>query len=114
MGGLILALLLLAAWETSVGARLPTNAEAFMPPAVYREWSALTEACAGLQGDFNRIAWFRVPGAESFPLADGTLVNGSWDGSNQIVLAGQSERFGDLVRHEMLHALLQARGHTRD
>ena len=75
----------------------------------------MTEACSGLQGDFSRIAWFRVPGAETIPLADGTLVNGRWDPvSNRIVLAGQSERFGDLVRHEMLHALLQAGGHTRD
>jgi len=115
MRRLILALPLLAACETSVGPRLPTNAEPFTPPAVYREWWALTEACSGLQGDFTRIAWFRVPGAESIPLADGTLVNGRWDRvSNRIVLAGQSERFGDLVRHEMLHALLQAGGHPRD
>ena len=114
MRRLILALPLLAACETPVGPRLPTNAEPFTPPAVYREWWALTEACSGLQGDFTRIAWFRVPGAESFPLRDGTLVNGCWDGSNRIVLAGQSERFGDLVRHEMLHALLQSGGHPRD
>jgi hypothetical protein len=75
----------------------------------------LTEACSGLQGDFTRIAWFRVPGAESIPLGDGTLVNGRWDPvSNRIVLAEQSARFGDLVRHEMLHALLQGGGHPRD
>lgn len=115
MRRLILALPLLAACETPVGPRLPTNAEPFTPPAVYREWWALTEACSGLQGDFTRIAWFRVPGAESIPLADGTLVNGRWDRvSNRIVLAGQSERFGDLVRHEMLHALLHSPGHARD
>ena len=115
MRRLILALPLLAACETSVGPRLPTKAEPFTPPAVYREWWALTEACSGLQGDFTRIGWFHVPGAESIPLPDGTLVNGRWDRvSNRIVLAGQSERFGDLVRHEMLHALLQAGGHPRD
>jgi hypothetical protein len=115
MRRLILALPLLAACETPVGPRLPTNAEPFTPPAVYREWWALTEACSGLQADFTRIAWFHVPGAESIPLADGTLVNGRWDRvSNRIVLAGQSERFGDLVRHEMLHALLRSGGHPRD
>ena len=115
MRRLMLALPLLAACETPVGPRLPTNAEPFTPPAVYREWWALTEACSGLQGDFTRIAWFRVPGAESIPLADGTLVNGRWDRvSNRIVLAEESERFGDLVRHEMLHALLQGGGHPRD
>lgn len=114
MRRLILALPLLAACETSVGPRLPTHAEPFTPPAVYREWWALTEACSGLQGEFTRIAWFRVPGAESIPLGDGTLVNGYWDVSNRIVLAGRSEQFGDLVRHEMLHALLQSRSHTRD
>ena len=115
MRRLMLALPLLAACETPIGPRLPTNAEPFTPPAVYREWWALTEACSGLQGDFTRIAWFRVPGAESIPLADGTLVNGRWDRvSNRIVLAEESERFGDLVRHEMLHALLQGGGHPRD
>ena len=91
------------------------HAEQFTPAAVYREWWALTEACSGLQGDFTRITWFRVPGAESIPRDDGTLVNGYWEGvSNRIVLAGNSERFGDLVRHEMLHALLQSGRHARD
>ena len=59
------------------------------------------------------MSWYRVPGT-TIPLAEGTLVNGRWDKSaNRIVLAGNAEFAGDLVRHEMLHALIRAPGHPR-
>lgn len=114
MRHLFLVLPLLTACESLTGPPLPKNAEPFTPPAFYREWWALTESCSGLRGDFSRIAWFRVPGARWIPLGDGTSVNGFWDpNTGRIVLDGYSERAGDLVRHEMLHALLGSAGHVR-
>ena len=94
---------------------LPPGAELFAPPSVYKEWWNLTEECSGLSGDFARIAWYRVPAADAIPLGDGTMVQGFWEpAAGRIVLAGASQGYGDLVRHEMLHALLNSVGHPRD
>jgi hypothetical protein len=96
------------------GPGLPPGAEAFSPPAVYQQWWDLTEQCSGLSGNFADISWYRVPTTEAIPGTDGTLVNGRWDAvENRIILAGDGDRAGDLVRHEMLHALLRAPGHPR-
>jgi hypothetical protein len=94
---------------------LPPGTERFTPPAVYRQWWDLTEACSGLAGDFSRVAWYRVRDTSRIPFGDGTLVNGYWHPSgNRVVLADSAELDGDLVRHEMLHALLQDGRHPRD
>jgi hypothetical protein len=96
------------------GSLLPFGAERFVPPKVYEEWWQLTEQCSGLTGDFAAVSWYHVPGAVDIPPGDGSLVNGRWDeAENRIILGGESERAGDLVRHEMLHALLRASGHPR-
>ena len=97
-----------------VGSLLPPDAERFVPPAVYEQWWQLTEECSGLTGSFAAVSWYRVPGASDIPLGDGTLVGGKWnERTNQIVLAGNEELAGDVVRHEMLHALLRTPGHPR-
>ena len=108
-----LILLLLQGCDPT-GALLPPGAEPFVPPRVYEQWWQLTEQCSGLVGNFAAVSWYRVPGASDIPLGDGTLVNGEWnERANRIVLAGDAVLAGDLVRHEMLHALLHAPGHPR-
>jgi hypothetical protein len=93
---------------------LPSGAERFSPPAVYAEWWGLTEACSGLTGDFSAVAWYRIPNSETVPFGEGGVVNGVWEGDgNRIILGGDDLDEGDLVRHEMLHALLQRGGHPR-
>src|SRR4051812_27935612 len=54
---LVLALVALTACGFDPGDDAPMT-----PPAVYRQWWAKTEACSGLQGDFDRIEWSVVPG----------------------------------------------------
>ena len=111
---LILALPLLEACDLT-GPALPTGATEFVPPAVYQQWWQLTEECSGTSGSFSGLTWYRVPSVDVIPLADGTLVNARWDASeNRIILAGDTEFAGDLVRHEMLHALLRTGGHPRN
>jgi hypothetical protein len=107
-------LLSLGACESPTG--LPPGAERFTPPAVYRQWWSLTEACSGLHGDFDAVQWYVVPGESTIRLADG-VVSAVWvEKGNRIVLAaGPDGRYaGDLVRHEMLHALRQSGGHPRE
>lgn len=95
-----------------ITAPLPPNAEAFAPPAVFARWWAMTEACSGTSGDMSAVRWYRVPGAQF--VFHGQAVAGYWNSStNRIVLAADVLEEGDMVRHEMLHALLRKPVHPR-
>lgn len=114
MRRLFLLVPLFSACDSATAPRLPAGAERFVPPAVYKQWWDLTQECSGLSGDLSRVTWYRVPGAEEVPLGDGSSANGRWDAvGNRIILAGDSQLAGDLVRHEMLHALLRFGDHPR-
>lgn len=105
---------LLGACDSATGPSLPPGAERFVPPAVYRQWWALTQACSRRSESVDVVSWYVVPGAETILLDDGSPVHGRWDSQgNRIVLAGGSWLYGDLVRHEMLHALLRTGDHPR-
>ena len=92
----------------------PADAVPFAPPAAYRTWWDMTAACAGVSQDFDRVRWFIVPGARSIPY-DGAEYQGLWyRAGNRIVLAEQSMLRGGLVRHEMLHALIDEASHPRE
>lgn len=96
-----------------ITAPLPPGAEPFDPPAVYQQWWALTQECSGLSGSMGGISWYHVPGARTIAHSSGP-VTGWWSSSgNKIVLAGDARLWGDIVRHEMLHALLARGGHPR-
>ena len=92
---------------------LPTGAVAVSAPPVYSEWHQLTQQCSGLSDDFSAIQFYVVPGVDAFPTAEGPKV-GLWQregGVNRIVIAGNYAEHEMVVRHEMLHALLQREGH---
>ncbi len=91
---------------------LPPNAVAFVAPPLFAEWWARTESCSGRRGNLSEIAWFVVPGAE-FTTNRGVKV-ASWARAGagiQIVVAGDFVNDEMVVRHEMLHALLDESGH---
>jgi len=114
--GHLALLLALAACDSPTAVQLPAGAVRFTPPSVYRQWWALTEQCSGRQGSFDAISWYVVPDARTLPGTN--RLNGLWYGTDQIVLTGANDGIsaGDLVRHEMLHALLGpgVNGHPRD
>ena len=114
ISGRLPLLLALAACEAPTAPQLPIGAVRFTPPSVYREWWRLTEQCSGRQGDYDAISWYVVPDANTLPGTNG--LNGIWYGDNRIVLAGAFDGIaaGDLVRHEMLHALVRDGDHPRD
>lgn len=87
----------------------PEGAVPFDPPPEYRTWWAETEACSGRRGDFDTIAWATVPG-RGFACPSGTCV-GRWEPGSRIYLAAAFQRHELVVRHEMLHALLDRAGH---
>ena len=92
---------------------LPENAQLILPPEEYRAWWNSTEACSGLSGRFGEIEWYVVPGASTIQTDHGPRV-GVWSRSSEgtrIVLAGNYAGSELVVRHEMLHALLDRGGH---
>jgi hypothetical protein len=87
----------------------PGDDSPMTPPTVYREWWAKTEACSGLRGDFDRVKWSVVPG-HSFPCASGRCA-GHWEPRHEVFIAQQWLMNEMVVRHEMLHDLLDRAGH---
>jgi hypothetical protein len=92
---------------------LPPGAVSFDPPARYRLWWDMAQSCSGRTGRLRSIRWMQVPDATYLP-GDGEpgRVTSRWYAhGNTIVLAGASVLEGEVVRHEMLHALLRVYGH---
>ena len=82
----------------------------------YAVWWQSTEACSGLKGNFAGIEWFQVPNVSTFESQAGTVV-GLWEnsaGQNRITIAGEYVDNELVVRHEMLHALLDRAGHPQE
>lgn len=95
---------------------LPDRAVRFAPPVEYQEWWARTESCAGRRNHPEALVWYVVPEVSAFWTPQGPVV-GRWtrgsDGA-RIVIAGAY--LGDelVVRHEMLHALLDRGDHPQE
>ena len=105
----------LAGCRSTLGIPFPSDAVRFTPPSIYREWWSLTEQCSGRHVSFDAVSWYLVPDSRTLP---GTSeLNGAWYATgNRVVLSGADDGVaaGDLVRHEMLHAILGTGSHPRD
>jgi hypothetical protein len=109
----MMAFLALTACESPLEPGLPSGAIAMHAPKPYDFWWKLTEACSGKTGTISTISWYYVPGVSEFELG-GTKFVGYWfQNSNSIVLAGTAILHGQVVRHEMLHALTGSGAHVR-
>jgi hypothetical protein len=94
--------------------KLPVGARAHTPEAKYVQWWEQVEACSGRSARFDRVNWFVVPGAQSFAYR-GRTVEAYWlSYRHQIILGESSVDDGRLVRHEMLHDILDTGDHPRE
>lgn len=90
----------------------PGPASAFQPSQRYwNEWWPEVGRCVRPDdppdyADFVLIRWFSVPG-ESFWTPDHGMASGRWVPENDIYLAQASLNVSSVVKHEMVHALLQ-------
>jgi len=113
-GGVIAGSVSLTFCDRIVDPPLPGDAEQFEPPPVFSTWWAMTEACSGRTGSLDAVTWYQT----SEDLVDPhthDAVAGYWtSGSNRIVLRATVMLDGAIVRHEMLHSLLNGGGHPRD
>jgi hypothetical protein len=102
---LIVPSLVLLACADLTGPPFPAGAIAIDPPSAYALWWTLTEECSGVKGDFSSVRWYVLPNAWQFDI-NGEKYQAYWWGyGNSIVTAAHSKLDGQLVRHEMLHAL---------
>ncbi len=83
------------------------------PPARYRAIHAAAEECTGKTGSFDRIVWLSAPG-RSFTAPDGVPnAIGFWQVSrgrgsaDTIVIAADWQTTEWVVKHELIHYLLQ-------
>ena len=75
---------------------------------VYAFWWNLMERCSGRTGRLSSVSWFVAPQIHM----GGQHYGGYWwENGNRILLAESRILDGPIVRHEMLHALLQDGDH---
>lgn len=85
------------------------DVERMTPPEVYQGWWAETSACVGQpKAAFGRLSWFTVT-----EIREGeTELGGYWRPPHQIYLRVDQVSIGSVVRHEMVHDLLQLGSHN--
>jgi hypothetical protein len=111
-GALLLALAV-SACALEPNDALPAGAVAMSPSPDFAVWWSRTEQCSGIDGNFGGVQWYVVPGARTFQSQIGEVV-GLWTeagGVTRITIAGDWSDNELVVRHEMLHALLNREGH---
>lgn len=91
--------------------------ESFIAGPDYVAWWSEIQACSGLAGAFDRLSFFVVVEplfvqGRQFPCGpNGVMCNGMWEPPHDITLAPAHLDTERLVKHEMLHDLLEAAGH---
>jgi hypothetical protein len=94
---------------------LPPGAAPLTPLAEYQAWWQDVEACSGINGDLAAVSWYEIPHVREFTIGNNPYVAGYWQPyHHSITLAGLRINDADLVRHEMLHALLKEKGHPAE
>ena len=107
--------LVLAGACSSATDPLPRGALPLDPPAIYATWWEEVEGCAGKTADFAAVSWYYVPGEGGFSAGSKPDVVGVWrPAGNSITLAQYVVDNGLVVRHEMLHAILQRTDHPAE
>jgi hypothetical protein len=84
----------------------------FEAPAVYLAWWAEVEACSQKTADFGRVDWRLVDAGPdgTFTYGRRTAV-GAWESPHSIYISDGWVLTEPLVKHEMLHDLLQSANH---
>jgi hypothetical protein len=95
----------------SACAFMPNEAEPYTPPESYRAVWAQAEACTGVKGSMDRIAFYKMPG-RSFESPNIPNAAGHSD-HHRIILAEHWLDHPMVVKHEMIHALIGS-GHPKE
>lgn len=86
----------------------PASAVPMPLPPEFRVWWEALESCSGHRARFDDVRWFQT----SELSIRGETAFGAWfPVGNRIALLGSGDFTGSIVRHEMLHAILQDGDH---
>lgn len=92
----------------------PPNAVLVTPPPQYRIWWEVVESCSGVTRSFDAVSWYRVPIGQGLTVR-GESAAGAWFAEENSIAIGDGWRAnGSLVRHEILHAILQTGSHPKE
>jgi hypothetical protein len=82
---------------------------------LYQAWWTKTEECSGLRGDMSQVTFYAVD-SPSGAISLGTEVAHGWwmRRGNRVYLPANALGEDWLVRHEMLHAILQRGSHPSE
>lgn len=102
----LLLILVLTACSTDItGLR---EAVPYDSPVLRPLWNEV-EACSGISGDFNRVAFYLAPNGIK---RNGVWVNALWEeDGNRISLTPPFKNDPRTIKHEAMHALLQRADH---
>ncbi len=99
------------------GAPIAPMDRAWVVPTLqlYQEWWSRTEACSGRTGDMSAVTFYAVDSPSGAISLGRDVAHGWWlREGNRIYLPANALGEEWLVRHEMLHALLQSGSHPND
>lgn len=109
--GFVVAVVILA-WTAAAcapeGLTFPRDAVEFNPPTYYRTLWRTVESCSGRTADFASVRWYRTAGRTG---GDADAIGAWWPDGNRIVLNEDYVDDESIVRHEMLHAILERGAH---
>ncbi len=72
-------------------------------PSEYVEWYVESQLCVGRSRDFTAISWFVAD--ELF--FGGAEISGVWSSPNRIIMRSDHMHSKRVVKHEMIHYILQ-------
>lgn len=91
---------------------LPSGATPLSVQAQYASWWGDVQNCSGKQGNMNRIYWFQVPDANF--IYRGKAFDAYWWSTHWVLIAEPYVQDAGIVRHEMLHDLLNRGDHPKE
>ena len=101
-----LATLSCSLWESD----FPESAVYFTPPPQWRVWWEVLESCSGRRARFDDVAWYKAPFGEI--KYEGRVAYAMWYAAGNRIALSRDFETDELVRHEMLHAVLQDGSHS--
>jgi hypothetical protein len=108
---LLLALVVGACADSLTAPDLVSGAVRWSEQPNYATWWHQVEACSGQQGSISRISWYWTPDHPYFTY-QGESYDGYWFRyQHQIILGRDYVQDSTVVRHEMLHDLLDTGDH---
>ena len=90
----------------------PPGARPLVPTDSFPVWWRELEDCSGTTGDLSRIGWFEAPSQVNGMFYCGSIMAlGCWVRPHTVYLVEGNIRNRWLIKHEMIHDLLQRGDH---